>query len=235
MSRGTFLVRLVRVVRESLPNLLQYGDEESLEKNAKAKAKRIAKSSGEAQDWEDFLERGEDGPLFKMSFYRYVSKLIRRRSVLILCPCSVIIDEARKSSFPSRPRAPVHLEIVPACRIDPQSPDQDLSRRHAHRQLVPLGLDRNADHQFARRSVSALPFPPAQALVRLDQVPPARSVTREASEVPVTILIVAAAWRSLRIREQEARCRRSQGSGYPPQRESSNASRPERQRADFTL
>lgn len=77
---------------------MQYGDEESLEKKAKLKAKRIAKDTGEAQDWEDFLERGEDGPLFKMSFYRCVLRLIQRRSVLILCPCSVIIDEARKSS-----------------------------------------------------------------------------------------------------------------------------------------
>jgi flavodoxin len=39
---------------------------EVLDQKAKLKAKRIAKDTGEAQDWEDFLERGEDGPLFKM-------------------------------------------------------------------------------------------------------------------------------------------------------------------------
>lgn len=73
VSRVIFLDRLVR---GGLPSPVQYGDEESLEKKAKAKAKRIAKDTGEVQDWEDFLERGENGPLFKMSFYRYVLRLI---------------------------------------------------------------------------------------------------------------------------------------------------------------
>ncbi|GAA5866871.1 hypothetical protein JCM3774_004583 [Rhodotorula dairenensis] len=63
-----------------------YGDEESLEKKAKEKARRAQKSTGEAQDWEDFLERGEDGPLFKMSFYRVIideAQTIRNRQTKI--------------------------------------------------------------------------------------------------------------------------------------------------------
>ncbi|GAA5992067.1 hypothetical protein JCM10908_000725 [Rhodotorula pacifica] len=66
--------------------IADYGDEESLEKKAKAKAKRVQKDTGEAQDWEDFLERGEDGPLFKMSFYRVIideAQYIRNRQTKI--------------------------------------------------------------------------------------------------------------------------------------------------------
>lgn len=51
---------------------MQFGDDESMEKKAKAKAKREEKRTGEAQDWEDYIETTEDGPLFKMSFYRSV-------------------------------------------------------------------------------------------------------------------------------------------------------------------
>lgn len=81
---------------------MQYGDEESLEKKAKLKAKRQQKSTGEAQDWEDFLETGEDGPLFKMCWYRYVLHFARtfvvpRTKLTRLCRRSVIIDEARGS------------------------------------------------------------------------------------------------------------------------------------------
>ncbi|GAA6022649.1 hypothetical protein JCM8202_005034 [Rhodotorula sphaerocarpa] len=63
-----------------------FGDDESMEKKAKAKAKREEKRTGEAQDWEDYIETTEDGPLFKMSFYRVIideAQVIRNRGTKV--------------------------------------------------------------------------------------------------------------------------------------------------------
>lgn len=89
LDAGSYL----QFLRDSL--LLQFADEENLEK----KAKRAAKKADDPEAWEDFLAPHEDGPLFKMGFYRYAPLSPSSPRVLTDILCSVILDEARASGM----------------------------------------------------------------------------------------------------------------------------------------
>ncbi|GAA5965007.1 hypothetical protein JCM8115_005679 [Rhodotorula mucilaginosa] len=111
-----------------------YGDEESLEKKAKLKAKRIAKDTGEAQDWEDFLERGEDGPLFKMSFYRVIideAQSIRNRQTKI-SRAVTRIDSLYRWALTGTPITNSLADLYPLFRFLQLKPWYDWTRYRAH-------------------------------------------------------------------------------------------------------